>query len=157
MIALEDEDKTTGKGSTMGKPTVATVTVDVDVTPVDQSGQIVICDIDPTSGGKGGAHVDDGVIFLAADQDYQIDFHLKNGGNLGQYTWDSDPFWAKKSKCPDRSGMPNGQFPNPPTVNGNVLSVGAKGVPGRSAVHFRLNLTDAQGNSAFCDPIIINN
>ena len=157
MSTLEDEGKTSGKGSSMGKPIAATVTVDIDVTPVNQSGQIVICDLDPTPGGQGGSHVDDGVIFLANSEDYQIDFHLKGGGSLGQYAWASDPFWATKSKCPDQPGMPNGQFPDRPTINGNVLSICAKGVSGRSAVHFRLNLTDAQGNSAFCDPIIINN
>jgi hypothetical protein len=131
------------------------VAIDVDVTPVNQCAQMVICDIDPTPGGGGGGHVTDGVIFLADGKDYTLVFHLKNG-ELGQFSWDVDPFWARKSKCPTHPGTP-GQFPDQPQANGNDLTVTAKGVQGKSAVHFRLNMLDSGGNPVFCDPIIINN
>lgn len=129
-------------------------TIDVDVTPVNQCAQMVICDIDPTPGGGGGSYVKDGVLFLVGGKSYTIKFHLKNGP-LGQFGWDADPFWARRAKCPDQSGMP-GQFSSCNAAN-DTLTVDAKGVSGKSAVHFRLNMTDPNGNPVFCDPIIINN
>ena len=138
------------------KAELVTVIIDADVTPVNECGEVVICDIEPTAG-SGGGYVKDGVIFLVDGQDYQLNLHLANSPTLGQFSWDADPFWAKKAKCPDKSGMPNGQFPSQPTVAGTTLTVGAKGVPGKSAVHFRLNMLDVAGNPVFCDPIIINN
>ena len=131
-----------------------TTTIDVDVTPVDQCHQIVICDFDTTPGGNGGANVSDGVVFLKDGNSYQINFHLKNGP-MGQFAWDADPFWARRQKCPTVSGMPP-QFPRC-TVAGRTMTVAANGVPGRSAVHFRLNMTDPAGNQVYCDPVIINN
>lgn len=138
-----------------GKPKegAMTTTIDLDVTPTDQSGEIVICDLDPTPGGSGGGNVVDGVVFLSNPGTYQINFRLRNG-TMGNYSWDADPFWARRAKCPKASGMPP-QFPRC-SANGNMLTVDANGVPGRSAVHFRLNMLDPGGNPVFCDPIIIN-
>lgn len=144
------------QGNPGGKDVTSNVTIDVDVTPVTAGGQIVLCDLAATPGGSGGTYVTDGVLFLSDGNTYQLNFHLKSGP-LGQFTWDNDPFWAKKSKCPDKSGMPNGQFPSAPTVAGLVMSVGANGVPGKSAIHFRLNLKDPANQSVYCDPIIVNN
>jgi hypothetical protein len=42
------------------------------------------------------------------------------------------------------------------TVNGSKLTVTASGVRGRSAIHFRLNMTDPDGKQVYCDPIMIN-
>ena len=138
------------------KEQAMTTTIDVDVTPVDKSGSIVICDLDRKPGGNGGTYVTDGVFFLKGeDGPYVINFNLKNGGSMGQYTWDADPFWAQRSKCPKSSGMPP-QFTSC-SVAANTLTVNASGVNGRSAVHFRLNMRDPDGNPAFCDPVIINN
>jgi hypothetical protein len=132
-----------------------TTTIDVDVTPVEKSGSIVICDIDRKPGGGGGNCVTDGVLFLPQEQaPFAINFNLKNGP-LGQYSWDSDPCWAQRSRCPNSSGMPP-QFPSCST-NGGTLTVNANGVNGKSAVHFRFNMKDPNGNSVFCDPVIINN
>lgn len=136
-----------GKGKDKG---LVTDRIDVDVTPVDQCAEMVICELDPSPGGAGGSYVTDGVLFLVDNKSYEIKFHLKNG-----YSWDDDPFWARRAKCPDRTGMP-GQFTSC-TANNGTLTVEARGIPGKSAVHFRLNMLDPDGNPVFCDPIIINN
>ena len=134
--------------------------IDVDVTPVNQSGDIVICDLDPTPGGGGGGHVVDGVICLPfaapAANNFRINFRLRPGP-LGQYNWaGAAPFWARRSRCPTVAGVPP-QFPAQ-GVAGGILTVDADRVagPGQSGVHFRLNLTDPGGNQVYCDPIIIN-
>jgi hypothetical protein len=133
------------------------VDVDIDVTPGTPSGPVVICDLVATPGGNGGSHITDGVIFLDSSEDYRLHLHLKPGSS-GQFSWAANAFWSKKSKCPTRSQLtPTSQFPSPPTVTGYTLDVAANGIPGRSAIHFRLNMLDPGGNQLFCDPIIINN
>lgn len=158
MADVLERNHTKKKGGKGVPPPPPPVAVDVDVTPVLQCGQMVICDLEPTPGGNGGIYITDGVLFLVAGNTYLINFQLKNGP-LGQFSWDVQavPFWAKKSKCPTQSGMPPGQFPSAPSVVGAILTVGANGVRGRSAVHFRLNMRDPANNAVFCDPIIINN
>ena len=123
-------------------------TIDVDVTPGPTGGEIVLCEIDGTE----GPNFTGGVIFLNGTIDYEINFNLKRGLN-GRYTWDADPFWARKGKCPTGSGL--GQFSSA-TANGDTLTVRGPGEHGRSAVHFRLNLKDQNGRQVYCDPIMIN-
>jgi len=156
MTTVLEKSRSSRKDRKGMPPPPQSITIDVDVTPVDQCAQMVVCDLDATPGGRGGSYVIDGVIFLANGSQYVLNFHLKNGP-LGQFSWDTDPFWARKSKCPTQKGMPNGQFPSAPTTSGSTLTVGAGGVPGKSAIHYRLNMLDAGGNPAFCDPIVINN
>ena len=156
MSTVLERHRTTRKAHKRMTPR-QTVDVDVDITPVNSCGQVVICDLAATPGGSGGSHVVDGVIFLKSTEDYRLHLHLKPGP-LGQFSWDADPFWSKKSKCPDRTGItPVGQFPSAPVANGYTLDVPVNGVPGKSAIHFRLNVLDPAGNPEFCDPIIINN
>ena len=124
-------------------------TINLDVTPTYQSGDIVLCDI----GGTNGPDFNDGVVFIGSGGSYVMNFTLRNGP-MGQYSWDSDPFCARRAKCPTASGMPP-QFSNV-SVSGNTLTVNAGASPGKSAIHFRLNLKDPRGNSVFCDPIMIN-
>ena len=142
---MSKQDKGKGKGT---EGAVAT-TIDLDVTPTYQSGDIVLCDIDGTN----GPNFTDGVVFVAPAGSYVMNFTLKNGP-LGQYNWDTDPFWARRAKCPTGAGCPP-QF-SKPTVSGKTLTFAATGVPGKSAIHFRLNLKDPKDNSVFCDPIMIN-
>lgn len=138
-------------------PAKPIIDVDVDITPSIPCGPAVICDLAATPGGSGGDHVIGGVIFLNSSEDYRLHLHLVSGA-LGQFSWDADPFWSKKSKCPTKAGItPVGQFPSPPAANGYALDVAVNGVPGKSAIHFRLNMVDSNGNPVFCDPIIINN
>ena len=126
------------------------ITIDMDVTPTLQANEIVLCDIDGTTSNN----FQDGVIFLDYPGDYELNFTLKNGPK-GKYNWDTNPFCAQRGRCPPTgSGMPP-QFSNA-TVSGSKLTVTAKGERGRSAVHFRLNMTDPNGKQVYCDPIMIN-
>lgn len=131
-----------------GREVRVTTTIDVDVTPGPTGGDIVLCDIDGTE----GPNFTGGVIFLDGKTDYEINFNLKPGEN-GRYTWDTDPFWARKGKCPTGPGL--GQFSSA-TPDKDKLTVLGPGQQGRSAVHFRLNLKDPNGKKVYCDPIMIN-
>jgi hypothetical protein len=124
--------------------------IDMDVTPTVQCDELVLCDIDGTP----NQHFTDGVIFLDYPGDYELKFTLRIGPK-GQYNWDQTPFCAQRGRCPPTGqGMPQ-QFSSV-TVNGSKLTVTASGVRGRSAIHFRLNMTDPDGKQVYCDPIMIN-
>jgi hypothetical protein len=127
--------------------------VEIDVTPVSQSGNEVNCSIDPPPGHKKNGH-----IRLDKGEAYVLRFNLRPGiiPNL-QFKplmgGNCDAFWSDPASCPLISTNA-GQYSNPRLQNAKKLEVDVDIEPGGSPseIHYRLNFDQERS----FDPIIIH-
>ncbi len=125
--------------------------VEIEVTPLSESGGTVNCNIDPPSDHKKNGH-----IRLDKGDTYTLQFNLRPG-NIPTLQFkpevggSCDAFWSDPEGCP-LSSTSAAQYTNPSLHGAKRLDVDveASGVP--LEIHYRLNFD--QGRSF--DPIIIH-
>lgn len=122
----------------------------VTVTPFDHSGRHIQCEVGGPA--SGNARVSGGVIFLDEGHDFDITFDLQDGEEPN-LEWASDPLWIQWDRCP-RAQVVEAPFRRP-TKGSNKRSTVAVDAINRSGVlHYRMNFK-LNGQTVYCDPIII--
>lgn len=128
----------------------------IELTPVLQIGNTVVCEVDPKAGGGGSGKVKGGVINLKKRDSYQLEFEIKDGNppNLKFAPAGDDAFWCGTGTCPTSKGNGSGGVLYNPTVtaSGSKLTVDVDSSPSSGIYFYRLNF-DNGGNF---DPIIIH-
>jgi hypothetical protein len=127
--------------------------VEIEVTPLSQTGSTVNCNVDPPSDHKKNGH-----IRLDKGETYTLQFNLRPGSlPTLQFKPDvggtCDAFWSDPNLCPP-SSMNAGQYSNPSLHGVKRLDVDVDVEPGGAPleIHYRLNFDQERS----FDPIIIH-